>query len=201
MLDPAGYAQERSEWAPVVTSLPVRARTRERDRGMVSPAGSFHGMAGGPGHAARFPALGRSAVRAFTLEELASAGQWLRAASAALHPAPDAGPARAEDTGASGCHPCSVPPPQQPLGPAESVDELCGGIAISASRLRAAVYRGRDQAAGRPRLTSGGWQWTAQAAAVTSHLGELALRSLQTRAAQLPGVTVTQARLRARLRP
>ena len=29
-----------------------------------------------------------------------------------------------------------------------------------------------------PDVTSGGWQWMAQAAAVTCHLSELALRSL-----------------------
>ena len=77
--------------------------------------------------------------------------------------------------------------PRQPLGAAaESVAELCDGITVSASRLRAAVHRGQDQASWSPDVTSGAWQWMAQAAAITSHLSELALRCLAERAGQLP---------------
>jgi len=57
------------------------------------------------------------------------------------------------------------------------------------------VHRGRDRAIWSPDVTSGGWQWMAQAAAVTSHLSELALRSLAARAGQLEGLGVTEQRM------
>jgi len=89
--------------------------------------------------------------------------------------------------------PAAFPPPRQPLGSAaESVYALCDGTTISASRLRAAVRGDRDRVSWSPEVTSGGWQWMAQAAAVTSHLSELALRSLATRADRLAGLAVTQ---------
>ena len=92
--------------------------------------------------------------------------------------------------------PAAFPPQRQPLGPAaESVTELCNGIAVSASRLRAAVHRGQDRVSWSPDVTSGGWQWMAQAAAVTTHLSELALCSLATRVGRLPSLPVTEAQL------
>ena len=78
----------------------------------------------------------------------------------------------------------------------ESVAELCDGITISASRLRGAMRDSKDRARWSPNVTSGGWQWMAQAAAVTSHLSELALGALATRAGQLPGPPVSEAQLR-----
>jgi hypothetical protein len=129
-------------------------------------------------------------------EELASASQWLRAASAALYPALDADAVLPMDTQLLHAIPAAFPPQRQPLGPAaESITELCRGITVSASRLRAAAHRGRDRGTWSPDLTSGGWQWMAQAAAVTSHLSELALRSLAVRAGQLAGLAVTEERL------
>ena len=87
-----------------------------------------------------------------------------------------------------------VPQRQRPSG-AESVTDLCDGIAISASRLRGANRDSKDRARWSPSATSGGWQWMAQAAAVTSHLSELALRALAARAGQLPGSPASQAQL------
>ena len=128
--------------------------------------------------------------------ELASASQWLLAASAALRPAHDADPVRAADADLLEAIPAAVPPARQPLGAAaESIAELCDGITVSASRLRAAVHRGQDRARWSPDVTSGAWQWMAQAAAITSHLSELALRSLAERAGQHPALPVTPARL------
>ena len=129
-------------------------------------------------------------------EELASASQWLRAAGAALRPALDADPVRPMDTELLRAIPAASPPQRQPLGPAaESIAELCHGIAASASRLRAAAHRGQDRVSWSPDVTSGGWQWMAQAAAVTTHLSELALRSLATRTDRLFSVPVTEAQL------
>jgi hypothetical protein len=196
VLDREGLAHERSEWAPVVTSLPLtRALANEIAAWSARLAPFTAWLAGlATPHVSR-----RSADQLFVLsprEELASASQWLRAASAALHPALEADPVRPADAELLDAIPAVFPPQRQPLGPAaESVYELCDGIAISASRLRAAVYQGRDRVSWSPEVTSGGWQWMAQAAAVSSDLGELALRSLAARAGQLTGLAVTQARL------
>ena len=89
----------------------------------------------------------------------------------------------------------SVPQRLRPGPAGESVAELCDGITVSASRLRAAMRGSAERARWSPAVTSGGWQWMAQAAAVTSHLGELALRSLAARAGQLTGLPVTAAQL------
>ena len=89
-----------------------------------------------------------------------------------------------------------VPQRRRPGSAGESVAELCDGITISASRLRGAMRDSKDRARWSPSVTSGGWQWMAQAAAVTSHLSELALGALATRAGQLPGPPVSEAQLR-----
>jgi hypothetical protein len=90
-----------------------------------------------------------------------------------------------------------VPPRQQPGTATEPVSELCRGIAVSASRLRSGVQGSRERARWSPDVTSAGWQWMAQAAAVTSHLGEMVLRSLATRARALPNATVHEPQLYA----
>jgi cell wall assembly regulator SMI1 len=87
-------------------------------------------------------------------------------------------------------------PERHPPGSAgESVAELCDGIAVSAARLLAVIRGSQQRARWSPLITSGGWQWMAQAAAVTSHLSELALRSLADRAGQLPGSPATGTQL------
>jgi len=197
VLDQDGLAHERSEWAPVVTSLPVtRALANEIAAWSARLAPFTAWLAGlAPPHVSRRP--GDQQFLSSPGEDLASAGRWLRTASAALRPALDEDPVRAEDAELLRAIPAAFPPPRQPLGPAaEPAAALCDGITVSASRLRAAVHRGRDRVSWSPEVTSGGWQWMAQAAAVTSHLSELALRSLATRAGQLPGVPVTEAQLR-----
>ena len=196
VLDREGLAHERSEWAPVVTSLPVTRALASEIAAWSARLAPFTAWLAGLAtpHISRY-----SADQLFALsprEELASASQWLRAATAALRPALDADPARAADAELMDAIPAAFPPPRQPLGPAaESVYALCDGITISASRLRVAVRGGRDRVSWSPEVTSGGWQWMAQAAAVTSHLNELALRSLATRADRLAGLAVTQAPL------
>jgi hypothetical protein len=196
VLGPDRLVQERSEWAQVVTSLPVtRAISNEIAVWSARLAPFTAWLAGlATPHISR-----RLTDQLFMLsprEELASASQWLRAASAALHPALDADPVRAVDLQLLRAIPAAFPPQRQPLGAAaESITELCNGITVSASRLRAAVYRVRDRISWSPDVTSGGWQWIAQAAAVTTHLSELALRSLATRAGRISSLPVTEAQL------
>ena len=140
--------------------------------------------------------LDRSAVRRVRSRGTGRASQWLLAASAALRPAHNADPARAADADLLAAIPAAVPPARQPLGAsAESISQLCAGITVSASRLRTAVHRAQDRARWSPDVTSGAWQWMAQATAITSHLSELALSSLAERAGQHPALPVTLARL------
>ena len=193
---PDGLARERSDWAPVVTSQPAtRALAAEMAAWSVRLALFTTWLAGlaQPGVSSR---LTDQPFVVSARGELASASQWLLAASAALRPAHDADPVRAADADLLEAIPAAVPAPRQPLGAAaESVAELCAGITVSASRLRAVVHRAQDQASWSPDVTSGAWQWMAQAAAITSHLSELALRCLAERAGQLPAPPVTPARL------
>jgi hypothetical protein len=195
---PDGLAQERSDWAPVVMSLPVtRALAAEIAAWSVRLALFTTWLAGLATGDASSRLTGQPVVVS-ARGELASASQWLLAASAALRPAHHADPVRAADADLLEAIPAAVPPPRQPLsaGP-ESIAELCDGITVSASRLRTAVHRGQDRARWSPDVTSGAWQWMAQAAAITSHLSELALSSLAERAGQHPALPVTPARLHA----
>ena len=133
------------------------------------------------------PDMPSRAVPASVRDEFAAASQWLQAARAAARPALDADPARPADAELLCAIPAVTVPQRRRPGPSgESVAGLCDGITISASRLRGAMRDSQDRARRSPNVTSGGWQWMAQAAAVTTHLGELALRALGTRPASLP---------------
>ena len=142
------------------------------------------------------PDMPSRAVPASVRDEFAAASQWLQAAGAAVRPALDADPVRPADAELLCAIPAVTVPQRRRPGPSgESVAGLCDGITISASRLRGAMRDSQDRAAWSPNVTSGGWQWMAQAAAVTTHLGELALRALATRADQLASPPVSQAQL------
>jgi hypothetical protein len=196
MLGPDGLVRDRSEWAPVVTSLSVTHALADEIAIWSARLAPFAAWLAGPA-ASPMPRrlTGQPSARS-PRGELLSASRWLRTAGAALRPALDAHPVWAEDAELLYAIPAAVPPRRQPPGSdPESIAELCRGITISASRLRAAVHRSRDRAAWSPQATSGGWQWIAQAAAVTSHLAELALSSLATRADQLASLAVTEAQL------
>jgi hypothetical protein len=130
--------------------------------------------------------------------EFASASGWLQAAGAAVRTALDIDPVRTSDTELLYAVPAAMTPQRQRLGPnGESAAELCDGIAVSASRLRSAMRDNTKRARWSPDVTSGGWQWMAQAAAVTCHLSELALRSLATRGAQLSSPPASETQLDA----
>jgi len=195
--DPGGLTRDRSEWGLVVTSLPVtRALAYEVARWAQQLAPFAAWLAGSATSYALRRAPDQDAPAAVR-DELASASQWLQVASAAVRPALDADPVRTTDTDLLDAIPAAAAPRRhRPDAAGESVTELCYGISISASRLRAAARGSQERARWSPGTTSGGWQWMAQAAAVTSHLSELALRSLSIRAGQLSGLPVTGAQLR-----
>ena len=193
--DPGALTRERSQWAPVVTSLPVtRALVNEIARQSQQLAPLTAWLAGVAPRA--LPRLSSQPAPASARDELANASRWLQVAGAAARAALDIDPVRTGDTELLYAIPSAIPPQRQrPDSAAESIAEMCYGIAISAARLRAAARGDRERAGWSPIVTSGGWQWMAQAAAITSHLGELALRSLAGRAAQLADRPVTGAQL------
>ena len=194
-VDPGGLMRERSEWAPVVTSLPVtRALLNELARQSRQLAPLTAWLAGLLPRAG--PRSSGQPASAPARDELANASQWLQVAGAAARAAFGVDPVRTGDTELLSAIPPAIPPQRQrPDSAAESIAEMCYGIAISASRLRATAHRDKERAGWSPIATSGSWQWTAQAVAITSHLGELALRSLAVRATQLADRPVTGAQL------
>jgi hypothetical protein len=195
--DPGGLTREQSEWAPVVTSLPVtRALVHEIARWSRQLA-PFTAWLAAAEPLAMPHAPGQHTATA-ARDELTNASQWLRVAGAAVRPALDVDPVRAADTELLQAIPAAEPPQRhRPGAAAESVTELCDGIAISASRLRASARGSKERAMWSPNVTSGGWQWMAQAAAVTSHLNELVLRSLAVRVRQFAGPGENGTRLNA----
>lgn len=195
--DPDGLTRERSEWASVVTSVPVtRALANEIARWsqLLAPLAERLARPPAPGAASYVPGQPLSeSARA----EFASASRWLQIAGAAASPAFDADPVRTTDTELLSAIPAAaIVPPRRRPGPAEeSVAELCQGITISAFRLRRAVRDSEDRARWSPSVTSGAWQWMAQAAAITSQLSALALRAVGTRVSQLASPPVSEAQL------
>ena len=194
-IDPDGLTLERSEWASAVTSVPVtRALANEVGQwslrlapftAWLADSAAAYAHPDGPGQT--LPVSVRT--------EFATASQWLQAAGAAVDLALCSDPVRPADAELL----CAIPAamvPRRPGCAGESVAELCDGITISASRLRGAMRDSKDRARWSPSLTSGGWQWMAQAAAVTSHLSELALGALAIRAGHLPGPPASEAQLR-----
>ena len=195
--DPDGLTLERSEWAYAVTSVPVtRALANEVGQWSLRLAPFTAWLADSAAAYARPDGPGQT-LPVSVRTEFATASQWLQAAGAAVHLALYSDPVRPADAELLCAIPAAmVPQRQRPSSAGESVAELCDGITISASRLRGAMRDSKDRARWSPSLTSGGWQWMAQAAAVTSHLSELALGALATRAGQLPGPPVSEAQLR-----
>ncbi len=145
--DPDGAMRGRSEWAPVVTSLPVtRALTNEIARWSRQLA-PFTAWLAGLGDAVLPAAHARPGISAAVYDGLASASQWLQVAGTAVLPALHADPVRAADTDLLRAIPSAMVPRRLRPGPAEeSVTELCDGITISAARLRAAVRGSPDRA-------------------------------------------------------
>lgn len=194
--DPAGLTTSRSEWAPVLTSLPVlRALANEIGRwsrqlapfiALLVSSETRHGP----------PGERDQDVSPTARFEFINASQWLGAAGAAVRAALDVDPVRTSDTDLLYAVPAAMVPQRRRPGPVpESVAGLCDGITVSTSRLRSAMRDSGQRARWSPGVTSGGWQWMAQAAVVTCHLSELALRSLATRASALADVPVSGSQL------
>ena len=142
------------------------------------------------------PHTADQAVSAIVCDQLVNASQWLQVAGTAVRPASGSDPIQVADIELlRAIPPASAPQRLRPGLAEESVSELCAGITVSACRLRAAIRDSTQRATWSPDITSGGWQWMAQAAAITSHLAELALRSLAIRTGEISGLPVIAAQL------
>jgi hypothetical protein len=145
--DPDGLIQDRSEWAPVVTSLPVtRALANEITRCSWQLA-PFTAWLAGSAMSYTLPRTPDQAVSAVVCDQLVSASQWLQVAGAAIQPAIGSDPVQATDIELLRAIPsASVPQRLRPGRAEESVSELCDGITISALRLRAAIRDSNERA-------------------------------------------------------
>jgi hypothetical protein len=171
---------QRSAWAPVVTSLPVtRALLGEVARWSRQLALVAAGLvAAHPSDVAEGLVVGGA---------LQGAAAWLWQVGVAVTPAEVADPVTADDRRLLQAIPAARSPGRVVPGGHESVAELCAGITVSAERLRAVVFGAGERARWSP-ATADTWRWTAIAAAVTGHASDLLLRSLAGHPGQLGGL-------------
>ncbi len=176
----AGLWEPRSEWAPVVTSLPVTwaiAETVSRWCGQVAVVAARLAASAGVSEEAE-PTAPQGGLHA--------AGHWLWTAATAVRDARAASPVPVGDVWLLRAISAAHSPPRQPPGTDEQVPDLCAGITVSAQRLRAAAF-GAVARARWAAPSSDTWQWAATAAAVSGHASALILESLPARPGQLDG--------------
>ena len=174
-LSPDGLREERSEWAPVISSPQVAktltdhfAHWSQRLAPWATEL-AFRLPDGPPG----------------MNDEVFAAARWLRTAGAAARPAQHADPVSADDLALLRAIPPATMPARQAPRAGETAEQLCQGISLSTTRLQAATRDSGRRTASSPGVTAGAWQWTATAGAVTSHLSENLMRSLAGPAARL----------------
>ena len=193
--DPGSAPVQRSDWSAVITSAEVSAALADE---LVSWARRLAPVA------ARLSAAGQdAAVPAATRAGLRAAAEWLSTAGKLTGPAQQAHTASAPARRLLRAIPAySVPPRRPPADPAragdpEPVAGLCGGIAVSAERLRVLARRRAADARWSPAAAAAAWRSTASAAAAAGHASEVVLRSLADRARDVDPSHVAQLRAAA----
>ncbi len=136
---------------------------------------------------ANLPAQGSVALQA--------ASVWLRMAGTVIQTAQRKQPPPASGRSLLAAMPPDMPPPRRPPAGEEPVPDLCDGITITAERLRYAVRAVAAQGRWSPAAISASWRRGALASAITSHAGELILRTLAERASQLGALPSLHAQL------
>jgi hypothetical protein len=172
--------QFRSEWAPVVMSLPV---TRALAGEIARWSRPLALLAADLASAAELSPTEHLAV----VEGLEVATGWLWRAGTAVLTAKIADPVTDDDLTILRAIPALRPGQRLPPDGNESVTDLCAGITLSAERLRAAAFTTMEQGHWAP-TTADTWRWTARAAAVAGHTAELVLRSLSSQPSQFSGL-------------
>ncbi|MGH3155766.1 MAG: hypothetical protein ACRDNF_04190 [Streptosporangiaceae bacterium] len=189
---PSDLLEYRSEWAPVVTSLPV---TRAVIAAVASWCQPLAVIADQLSSAGRTAAPGLAELR----PGLRAAAHWLQVASTVVPPAHTADLTSGHDLRLLRAIPAALSPARRPPQSGESVLELCLGATVRAQRLRTRVFGAVERA----RWTAPAadtWRWAATAAAATGHASDLILRSLASDASHLgnpPHLDGTQLQLAA----
>ncbi len=117
--DPGGWTRDRTEWALVVTSLPVtRALANEITQWSLQLA-PFTAWLAGSATSYVLPRTADQAVSAAVRDELVSASQWLQVAGTAVRPALDGDPVQTADTDLLRAIPAAEVPQGHRPGPAE----------------------------------------------------------------------------------
>jgi hypothetical protein len=175
---PAGAQEDRSYWAPVITSRPVTAAL------LGELASCALRLAPWTARLSVTETMGRDAPAATCLALLTAshcawvAGATVQAAQRSHPPPPDA-------FRLLSAIPANFPPPQRVPSDDEQVPDLCHGAVVTAERLRHAALACARHARWSPTTTSISWRKDALASAITGHASALILHGLTERATQL----------------
>ena len=175
---PRGAREDRSYWAPVITSPPVTAALLGELAGCALRLGPW---------AARLlvAATMEQGVPAATLLDLHTASHCTWVAGATVRAAQRTHPPTADGYRLLYSIPANFPPPRVAPSGGEQVRDLYDGVLFTAERLRQAARRFAPRSRWPPTATSATWRKNALASAVTGHASELILRTLAERANQL----------------
>jgi hypothetical protein len=158
-----GQDGERSEWSEVIASEPViRALTEESATWARRLA----------------PWVRWLAEHNDMAPPLLAANRDLQLASRATVVASKAQPITDDDRTLLYAIPAAAMTERVPPREGESVTELCAGIACTAERLRSSAFHTVDRAAWSPSVSARTWQYAATAAAVTTDIAKVLLRTL-----------------------
>ena len=174
---PSGMRTGNSYWAPVITSGPVTAAL------LAELADHAHNLASWTAQQSRRSRVSPGAPTSVQLA-LRSAEPGLRLAGTAIQAAQPGGHLLAARSLLDAI-PVNAPPPRQPPGTGESVQELCERIPVTAERLRYAAFTFATRAHWSPAAASVSWRRDALGSAITCHCAEFILHTLAERADQL----------------
>lgn len=173
-----GTRRGRSEWAPVIASVPVSRALLHQ------VAGWAGGITPHAGQAALTHLSGTPAQR----QALNAACEWLWVAQWAVEAAHDQQPVPASDLGLLHAIPACAPMPRHLPAGTEPVAALCDAIADAAERARAVALAAPGQASWSPELTRESMRHTASHCTVTSWNCHLILRALASQDAHSPSL-------------
>ena len=165
---PDGTRDDRSEWAPAITSVPVACALLRAIAGwarQIAPHASRAATAGPHGTAR-------------TRQNLTVACQWLSVLAGAVEAACERQPVLASERDLLHAIPVNVQPPRHLPSGSEPVTALCQGIISTAERSRAAAAISAAQASWSPAMTRESLRHLADHCTVTSWNCHLLLRAL-----------------------
>jgi hypothetical protein len=179
-LSPKGYRPDRSEWAPVIASVPVT-------RAVMLEVGLWADQTARIAHTAAVSA--RSQLHeAHARRKINAASQWLRDGSVAIRTVHHQAPRPTANITLLHAVPINQVGPRRTPGEGMTVSALCEGTVNSAERIRHLARRMTEAASWAPGLTRDSLHQSAACAAVIGHHCQVLLRTLADRETQLPGL-------------